>query len=106
MYSEFNSIIQVMGGKVYLRCKGKTLLDVVNKHLKIKSLWTMSSNVLPLHPKQYFLPVIWIFTEGEGDGIPIQTIFLNLPYFPLLGIHVFSRTRLIIWYLMGFFETK
>ena len=28
--------IQIMGGKVCLRCKGKTLLGVVNKLLKIK----------------------------------------------------------------------
>ena len=29
----------------------------------------MPSNVLPLHLKQAFPPMIWIFTEGEGDGI-------------------------------------
>ena len=29
----------------------------------------MPSNVLPLHLKQTFLPMIYIFTEGEGDGI-------------------------------------
>ena len=28
----------------------------------------MPSNVLPLHLKQTFPPIIWIFTEGEGDG--------------------------------------
>ena len=28
--------IQIMGGKVFLRCKGKTLLGVVNKLLKKK----------------------------------------------------------------------
>ena len=38
--------IQIMGGKVCLRCKDKTLLGVVNKHLKIKSLLTSSGNVL------------------------------------------------------------
>ena len=27
----FSAKIQIMGGKVCLRCKGKTLLDVVNK---------------------------------------------------------------------------
>ena len=36
--------IQIMGGKVCLRCKGKTLLDVVNKHLKTK---TQSFALLP-----------------------------------------------------------
>ena len=32
--------IQIMGGKVCLRCKGETLLGVVNKLLKTKSLLT------------------------------------------------------------------
>ena len=39
--------IQIMGGKVCLRCKVKTLLGVVNKLLKIKKLLTSPSNVLP-----------------------------------------------------------
>ena len=41
--------IQIMGGKVCLRCKGKTLLGVVNKLLETKSLLTLPSYVLPLH---------------------------------------------------------
>ena len=49
----------------------------VNKLFFFKSLLTMPSNVLPLHLKQTFLPIIWIFTEGEGDRIksrlPIKT---------------------------------
>jgi hypothetical protein len=32
--------IQIMGGKVWLRCKGKTLLGDVNKPLNTKSLLT------------------------------------------------------------------
>ena len=32
--------IQIMGGKVGLRCKGKTLLGVVSKPLKAKNLLT------------------------------------------------------------------
>ena len=36
---------QTIGGKVSLRCKGKTLLGVVNKLLKTKSLLTTPSNV-------------------------------------------------------------
>ena len=35
---------QIMGGKVCLRCKGKTLLGIVNKLLKTKSLLTSPSN--------------------------------------------------------------
>jgi hypothetical protein len=29
--------IQIMGGKVCLRCKGKTMLGIVNKHHRINS---------------------------------------------------------------------
>ena len=39
--------IQIMCWKVCLRCKGKTLLGVVNKLLKTKILLTSPSNVLP-----------------------------------------------------------
>ena len=38
--------IQIMGGKVCLRCKGKTLLGIVTKLLKTKCLLTLG-NVLP-----------------------------------------------------------
>ena len=43
--------IQIMGGKVRLRCKGKTLLGVVNKLFVFKSLLTSPSNVLPYYLK-------------------------------------------------------
>ena len=43
--------IQIMGGKVCLRCKGKTLLGSVNKPLKTKILLTSTSNVLPYYIK-------------------------------------------------------
>ena len=43
--------IQIMDGKVCLKCKEKTLLGVVNT---------------------LFPPIIWIFTEGEGDGIKVR----------------------------------
>ena len=41
--------IQIMGGKVCFRRKGKTLLGIVNKLVIFKSLLTTPSNVLPLH---------------------------------------------------------
>ena len=50
--------IQIMGGKVCLRCKDKPLLGVVNKLLNTKSLLTMPSNDFPLSLKQTFLPLI------------------------------------------------
>ena len=41
--------IQIMGAKVCSRCKGKTMLGVVNKLLTTKSLLTSPSNVLPYY---------------------------------------------------------
>ena len=41
--------IQIMGRKAGLRCKGKTLLGIVNKLLKTKSLLTSPINVLPYY---------------------------------------------------------
>ena len=50
--------IQIMGRKVCLRCKGKTLLGDVNKLFVFKSLLTIPSNGLHLHFKETFLPII------------------------------------------------
>ena len=49
---------QIIGKIVFLRCKGKTLLGVINKLLKEESLLKMLSNVLPLRLNQTFLPII------------------------------------------------
>ena len=43
--------IQIMGGKVCLRCKGKTLQGVANNLLKKRSLLTSPSNFLPYYLK-------------------------------------------------------
>ena len=62
--------IQIMGGKVCLRCKGKTLLGVVNELLNTKSLLTSpSKQCFALFPQVNFPSTIWIFTEVEGDWI-------------------------------------
>ena len=45
--------IHILGGKVRLRCKCKSLLGVVNKLLKTKSLLTSPSNVLPYYIKYF-----------------------------------------------------
>ena len=42
---------------VWKSCKGKTLLDVVNKLLNTKRLLTIPSNVLPLHLKPTLQPL-------------------------------------------------
>jgi len=56
--------IQIMGGKVCLRCKGKSLLGIVNKHLRTNNL-TSPSNALP----QVNFPANNLnFSEDEGDG--------------------------------------
>ena len=51
------------------------MLGDVNKLFVFKSLLTTSSNVLPWHLKQTFPPIIWIFTEGVGDGIKSRLPF-------------------------------
>ena len=79
-----------MCGKVCLRCKGKTLLGVVNKLLNDSY-------------KETFQPIIWIFTEVEGDGIKSRlssSIFCTLTYkmnckpqfSNLFSKHIFTRT--------------
>ena len=50
--------VQIIGGKVYLMCEGKTLLGVVSKHLKIKILLTSSSKCLPYYIKKTFPKII------------------------------------------------
>ena len=77
-----------MSEKVCLRGKGKTLLGVANKLLKTKSLLSSPSNVLPLHLNQTLLPMIWIFIEGEGDGIQSRLPFkLPLCYYIIVCTH-------------------
>ena len=56
-------------------------------------MFTTPSNVLPLHLKQTFPPIIWIFIEGEGDGIKSRLPFKI--FFTLLGLIYFcSLVRL------------
>jgi hypothetical protein len=64
-----------LAGKFILGNKEKKLLRVINKLLKTRNLLTSPSNVLPLHLKQIFLPVIPIFTKGEDDGIKTMLPF-------------------------------
>ena len=54
--------IQLMGWKVCLRCKGKTFLGIVNKLFVV-------DNIQQCFAFTPFPPIIWIFTEGEDDGI-------------------------------------
>ena len=51
------------------------MLGDVNKLFVFKSLLTTPSNVLPLHLKLTFPPIIWISTEGKDDGIKSRIPF-------------------------------
>ena len=69
--------IQTMGGKVSLRCKGKTLLGKLSTSFwKQKVCWQPPSNDLPLHLKETFPPILCILTEGEGieSRLPFKII--------------------------------
>ena len=59
----------------FILVRSKSLLGDVNKLFVFKSLLTMPSNVLPLHFKKTFPPIIWIFTEGESDGMESRLPF-------------------------------
>ena len=70
------------------------MLGDVNNLFVFKSLLTMPRNVLPLGLKQTFPPVIWIFTESEGDGIESRLpfeIFSTLQILPLLEVLLVLR---------------
>ena len=72
--------IQIMGRKVCLRCKGKTLLGVVNKLFVFKSLLTTHSNVLHLHLRQIFPPIfefsLKVKVMGSNPGYLLKKILL------------------------------
>ena len=73
--------IQIMSGKVCLRCKGKRLLVVVNKLLKTICLLTSPSNMLS---SQVNLPVDNLYFHWRWRWKDrIQAIFLNLFYFTI-----------------------
>ena len=58
---------------------------------------TSPSNVLPLHLKQTFLPIIWIFTESEGNGIKSRKSFKT--FSTLISILTFNpKIYLDVWY--------
>ena len=61
------------------------MLGDVNKLFVFKSLLTRPCNVLPLHLKQTFPFMIWIFTEGEGDGIKSRLHFKIFSSLPILS---------------------
>ena len=74
----------------------------VNNEVHVfKSLLTIPSNVWPLQLKQTFPPIIWIFIEGEGDGIESRLYF---KIFSTLRIYLLDAT--IFFSLCPTFWTK
>ena len=81
--------IQIMGRKVFLRCKSDHFWALSTNFLFSKVLLITPGNVLPLHLKQTFPPIIWNFTEGEGGGMESRLSFEI--FFTLLGTNLWLR---------------
>ena len=68
-----------MGGKAGLRCKSKTLMDVVNKLFTLESLLTKPStkpsNVLPEKLKQKFKCSRLLEGDGIESRLPFKIFF-------------------------------
>ena len=86
--------IQNMGGKVYLRCKGKKMLGVVNKIFVFLTQVIVPANNLNFHWRWW---------------VQIQAIFVNLFYFikpgkPIIlkGCEIlFENCLMTAWQLLG-----
>ena len=83
--------IQIMGGKFCLRCKGKTLLGVVNKLFVFKNLLTTPIMFTP----QANFPIIWIFTEGKGDRIKSRLPLKSFLLYALIRIKIFRERKTV-----------
>ena len=56
-----------------MKCKPYSEIRVeIGTQLKTVKI---TSNIFAVHLKQTFPPIIWIFTEGEGDGIKSRLPF-------------------------------
>ena len=66
-----------------------------------KNLLTSPINVLPLHLKQSFPLMIWIFTEGEGDGIESRLAF---KIFSTLWLYFLQlrKAQMLLYHLSSF----
>ena len=64
---------------------------------------------MPLHLKQTFLPIIWILTEGIGDGFEsrqpfkifstLDNVFLAQDfYFFLNKTYIFKNKKIFTWF--------
>ena len=77
------------------------MLGDANKLFAFKSLLTTPSNLLSFHLKQTFPPIIWIFTEGGGDGIESRLpfkIFSTLNYACEISVNNDLSLLLVSWH--------
>ena len=81
----------------------------VNNLFAFESLLTMPSNFLPLHLKHTFSSIIWIFTEGKGDGkksrLPLK-IFSTLIFSPFIICWVSLIPPIFLWIFWVAFQTS
>ena len=105
-------IIQIMGGKVCLRCKGKILLGFVNKLLKIKSLLTMPSNVFCHYtssklsrPYFEFLLKVKVMRSNAGYLLKSFLIYTEIPL-PVMKSYFRSFVRSYTNFLTCSFSNK
>ena len=86
----------------------QNIVGDVNKLFVFKNLLIMPSNILPLHFKQTFPPIIWIFTEfavkvmGSNTGYLLRSFLLYLPT-QILRPCAIPGHVLCTWYLRKFF---
>ena len=67
--------IQIIGRKSLLEVIRQNIAGWCQQTFCFQKFVDNPGNVLPLHLKQTFPPLIWIFTEGEGNGIESRLPF-------------------------------
>ena len=80
MLLKFKKIAWIRSHHLHLQWKFKLLAEKSTWGNEAKHFCQQTSNVLPLHLKQTFPPIIWIYTEGEGiESRLTLTLFLLYP---------------------------
>ena len=77
--------IKIICRNVCLKCKGKTLLGDVHKLFVFKNFVYNVQHCFAFTLKQTFPHRIWIFIEGEGDGIKSRLPFKFFSTLKFLG---------------------
>ena len=80
----------------------------VNKLFVFKSVLTTPSNILPLHLKKTFPPIISIFTEGDGieSRLPFKIFSTLQCSFSRTYILVHSKVNMDVFFLFFFTEVN